>query len=154
MLYRRLRAVLVAGVGLAVLGVGPIATIAYAQEAAVPTVTSATVSPGGGDDISGGGCAARVSVQVQFDGAVLVTSTSTATGSYSAHLIVPVSAVPGSHKITVVCAAASGTMSNSTTIGVELPRTGLDVLPLLAVGCVSTLIGAALVVMGRRRRTF
>jgi LPXTG-motif cell wall-anchored protein len=153
MTYRCLRAVLVVGVAVAVLVVGPGAPVAHAQEAVVPTLTSANVSPGGGDDISGGGCAARVSVQVQFDGAVLVTTASTATGSYGAHLIIPVSAVPGSHKITVVCAALSGQVSNSTTVGVELPRTGVDVLPVIAVGCLSILVGGALVLISRRRRT-
>src|SRR5215467_3430191 len=88
--------------------VGPAVGAAHAQEASVPTLTSANASAGGGEDISGTGCAARASVQIQFDGAVLVTTRSTATGRYRAHLIIPVSAVPGSHRITVVCAGANG----------------------------------------------
>ena len=133
--------------------VGPAALAAQAQEAPVPTLTSANASSGGGDDVSGGGCAARVSVQIQFDGAVLVTTRSAATGRYRAHIVIPVSAVPGSHRITVVCAGKTGQVTVATTVGVDLPRTGSDSLTLAAAAMLLTAIGAALS-LGRRRTAF
>jgi hypothetical protein len=143
----------VVGIALSVLTVGAVASSAHAEQAPVPTLTSATANPGGGDDISGGGCAARVSVQFQFDGAVLVTTRSTATGRYSAHLVIPVSAVPGSHRITVVCASATGQVSASTSVTVTsgaLAFTGADERRLLIVGLLFVVGGTALVLTRRR----
>jgi LPXTG-motif cell wall-anchored protein len=125
--------------------------VAHAQEAPVPTLTSASASAGGGEDISGGGCAARVSVQIQFDGAVLVTTRSTLTGRYRAHLIIPVSAVPGSHRVTVVCAGTTGQVTSSTAVSVALPRTGSDAATPLVVALLLLLAGGGLTVAGRRR---
>jgi LPXTG-motif cell wall-anchored protein len=142
---------LVIGVGaVAVLSLG--SAVAHAQEA-VPTLTSASASAGGGDDISGAGCAARVSVQIQFDGAVLVTTRSTLTGRYSAHLIIPVSAVPGSHRITVVCTATTGRETTSTAVSVTLPRTGIDAAEPTAVALTLLLIGGTFALIRRRRIT-
>jgi hypothetical protein len=129
---------------------GPAAVVAHAQEAAVPVLTSVNASPGGGEDISGGGCAARVSVQIQFDGAVLVRTRSTATGRYSTHLVIPVSAVPGSHRITVVCAGTSGQVTTATTVSVDLPRTGSDSRPLAAAAILVSAIGVAMSLVRRR----
>jgi LPXTG-motif cell wall-anchored protein len=135
------------------IAVGPSALAAHAQEAPVPALTSATASSGGGDDLSGGGCAARVSVQIQLDGAVLVTTRSTATGRYSAHLVIPVSTVPGSHRITVVCAGTTGQVTTATTVNVDLPRTGSDSRSLAAAAILVAAIGAALSLV-RRRNVF
>jgi len=130
--------------------VGPAVGVAHAQEAPVPTLTSATASAGGGEDISGSGCAARVSVQIQFDSALLLTTRSTATGRYRAHLLIPVSAVPGSHRITVVCAGTKGQVTSATTVSVGLPRTGSDPRPLALTAMLLLLIGGTLA--GVRRR--
>jgi len=132
---------------------GPLALVAHAQEAPVPTLTSANASSGGGDDVSGGGCAARVSVQIQLDGAVLVTTHSTATGRYSAHLVIPVSTEPGSHRITVVCAGTTGQVTAATTVHVDLPRTGSDSRALAGAAILLTTLGAALS-LARRRIVF
>jgi len=147
------RATLVVAIAVAAIFVGPAVGTAHAQEAAVPTLTSANANAGGGDDISGGGCAARVSVQIQFDGAILISTRSTATGSYGAHLIIPVRAVPGSHRITVVCVSPSGAqVTTSTTVNVALPMTGSDTAAMLAVAFGLLLVGGAM--MLGRRRTF
>jgi LPXTG-motif cell wall-anchored protein len=138
-----------------VLTVGAVASGAHAEPAPVPTLISATANPGGSDDISGGGCAARVSVQFQFDGALLLTTRSTATGRYSAHLVIPVSAVPGSHRITVVCAGATGQTSNATSVTVlsgALPHTGIDESRLLTLGLLSVVGGTTLALTRRRSR--
>jgi len=110
-------------VALLVLSAGPLALTAGAQDA-VPTVTSASVAPGGSDTVSGGGCVARTSVQVQFDGALLVTTKSSSTGTYKTRVIVPVKATPGTHKITVLCAGPAGQLTSSTDVSVDLARTG------------------------------
>jgi LPXTG-motif cell wall-anchored protein len=151
----RLRLMLGAATVIAGFLIGPMALAAHAQEAAVPTaavptLTSVNASSGGGDDVSGGGCAARVSVQIQFDGAVLVTTRSTATGRYRAHVVIPVSAVPGSHRITVVCAGTSGQVTAATTVSVDLPRTGSDSRALAGAAILLTAIGAALSLVRRR----
>jgi LPXTG-motif cell wall-anchored protein len=126
--------------------------VAHAQEAAVPTLTSASAGAGAGDDISGGACAAHVSVQIQFDGAVLVTTRSDLTGRYSAHLIIPVSAVPGSHRITVVCAGNSGTQPpTSTAVIVLLPHTGIDAATPTVVALMLLLIGGIFTIAARPR---
>ena len=151
MRYQRIHAGLATMVALAAFCAGPGAQVAHAQEAPVPTLTSVNANAGGSDDISGGGCAAKVAVQIQFDGAALVTTRSANNGRYSAHLIIPVSAVPGSHRITIVCAGPSGQVSNSTTVSVGLPVTGADDAPLVAVALLSILIGAPLVLSRRRR---
>jgi hypothetical protein len=130
------------------------APAAYAAGEATPTLISSNVSAGGSETVSGGGCAARVSVQLQFDGVVLVTTRSTASGRYSAHLFVPVSAVPGSHRITVVCAGATGQVSNSTSVTVELARTGANAGPVVIVAAVFLALGVALVLSQSRRRRY
>jgi LPXTG-motif cell wall-anchored protein len=129
---------------------GPAALAAHAQEAPAPTLTSISASSGGADDVSGGGCAARVSVQIQLDGVILVTTRSTATGRYRAHLVIPVSTVPGSHRVTVVCAGTTGQVTAATTVNVELPRTGSDTRSLASVAILLTAIGAALSLVRRR----
>jgi LPXTG-motif cell wall-anchored protein len=130
---------------------GPAALAAQAQEVPAPTLTSTSASSGGADDVSGGGCAARVSVQIQLDGVILVTTRSSATGRYSAHLVIPVSTVPGSHRITVVCAGTTGQVTAATTVNIELPRTGSDSRsPLASVAILLTAIGAALSLVRRR----
>ena len=143
---------LVLAMGLLALVVAP--SVAHAQEAPVPTLTSANASAGGGDDVSGAGCAARVSVQIQFDGVVLETTRSTVTGRYRAHLIVPVSAVPGSHRVTVVCAGASGQVTTATTVSVPLPRTGANTFPLIAIALTLILTGASLQGVRPRRHVY
>jgi LPXTG-motif cell wall-anchored protein len=107
-------------------------------------------SAGGGEDVSGAGCAARVSVQIQFDGAVVVTTRSTGTGRYRAHLVIPVSAVPGSHRITVVCAGTNGQVTTATTVSVGLPATGSKTGPLAGAAMFLMAIGAALSLVRRR----
>ncbi len=129
---------------------GPSALAAHAQQAPVPTLTSANASSGGGEDVSGGGCAARVSVQIQFDGAVLVTTRSTVTGRYRAHLIIPVRTVPGSHRITVECAGPNGQVTATTSVSVDLPRTGSDSRSLAGAAILLTAIGGALSLVRRR----
>ncbi len=124
---------------------------AYADEP-TPTLTSATVNAGQTDSVSGGGCAARVSVQVSFDNAVLVTVQSGATGQYSAHLIVPRSAISGVHRVTVVCRGASGTpVTETAAVNVELPFTGSDTVPLAAAGFSLLCVGGLLATQHRRR---
>ena len=148
-----------AAVGLLVLAVGPFTAIAGAADATptttaeIPTLTSATVDAGGTDDVSGGGCAAQASVQVQLDGVVLITTKSSATGTYSAHLVIPVSAKPGSHRITVVCAGVNGQASSETPLTVNLAFTGSDTGPLAAAGGTCLLLGAAFVIATRKRPT-
>jgi LPXTG-motif cell wall-anchored protein len=111
------------------------------------------VNAGAGESVSGGGCAARASVQITFDSAVLVTTQSSATGQYSAHLIVPARAVSGSHRITIVCVGASGAQVTETAdVNVELPFTGTDTIPLGAAGLSLVFVGALLAT--RRRRHF
>ena len=127
-------------------------TNAYAQGAPVPTLTSATVNGGGADNVSGGGCAARVSVQIQFDGVVLVRTRSDATGKYSAHLIIPVHAVPGSHRVTVVCVGSTGTeITEAAAVNVGLPLTGSNTVPLVATAASLLILGGLL--SARRRRS-
>jgi LPXTG-motif cell wall-anchored protein len=139
---------------LVVLSIGPFA-IAGAADASVatPTLTSSTVAAGGADDLTGGGCAARASVQVQLDGVVLVTTQSLATGRYSAHLLIPVSAKPGTHRITVVCAGANGQVSNETDVTVTLPRTGSETGAIAAVGGACLALGALMIMVARKRPT-
>jgi hypothetical protein len=96
---------------------------------------------------------ARATVRPQLDGVVLVTTRSTITGRYHAHLILPVSVAPGLHRITVVCAhpAGSSTTSDTVTVTVALPRTGASSERDAVVGSFAVLIGVMLVVGARRR---
>jgi LPXTG-motif cell wall-anchored protein len=154
----RLSAIPSAALALLVLLAGPMAAAASAADAtptsatAVPTLTSTTVDAGGSDNISGGGCVARASVQVQLDGVVLITTKSSDTGSYSARLIIPVSAKPGTHRITVVCAGTSGQASNDVPLTVTLPFTGAASGPLAAAGGACLLLGATFIATSRKRR--
>jgi hypothetical protein len=148
---RSLASTLLAGVvAVFVLSVGPLAAAAGAADA-TPTLTSATVDPGHGETVSGGGCAARVTVQVKLDGVVLVTTRSLVTGRYSVHLVIPVSAAAGPHRVTVVCAGPSGAqVSTDAAVSVNLPNTGSSGSRDVALALIAT--GAALM-FGARRRT-
>jgi hypothetical protein len=157
MITRRGSRRLSVGIVLAALLSGMFATFCLAAGAAepTPTLTSATVDPGGTDDVSGGGCVARSTVQVQLDGVVVVSVKSSATGTYTAHLVIPVVSTAGPHRITVVCAGPAGQLVATTTVTVtgNLPHTGSAAeresalaLALLAFGA------AAFAIAGRRRR--
>jgi hypothetical protein len=116
-----------------------------------PTLTSVNVDAGGGDNVTGGGCVARATVQIQIDGVVLATTKSSATGSYSVHLIIPVSAKPGSHRLTVVCAGPAGQVSTDTSITVNLPRTGSSSERDASVAFGFLAVGVFLVAASKRR---
>ncbi len=144
---------LLGGAAIVVLACVVPAGIAAADTAPVPTLTSASVNAGGAENVSGGGCAARASVQIKLDSAVLVTVRSGTTGQYSAHLIIPASAVTGTHRITMVCAGPSGSQVTETAaVDVQLPFSGSDTVPLGAAGFSLLLVGGALAT--RRRRVF
>ena len=116
-------AVLILAVAVIIAGTVP----ASAQPEPVPTLISANPEPGASDEVSGGGCVARTAVRVQFDSALLVTTRSTATGSYDAHLIIPVSATAGPHRIAVLCASPSGAATFTAAVVVGgLASTGTD----------------------------
>jgi LPXTG-motif cell wall-anchored protein len=140
--------------GLAVGGflLGPLTAVAHAEAAPAPELASATTSAGSGEDVSGGGCLAHVSVQLQFDGVTVLTTQSTSTGHYSVHFIVPVSAVPGTHRVTVVCAGAQGQVTNSATVAVELPHTGIDAQRPTLIALLLLLLGIPALLMRRRRQ--
>jgi hypothetical protein len=152
MARRAVRVAFLVGAALALLSLGPLGTLAGAQQLAAPALSSPTTSAGGGNDVSGGGCAARVSVQIQLDGVLLVTTTSSSTGTSRAHLILPVSTTPGTHQVTIVCAAVSGQVNNSVPLTVELPRTGANLIPLFVAGLASVMLGVALVRLRPRAR--
>ena len=137
---------------LATIGVAGLASAATAQEGAgVPTLTSANVAPGGTDDVSGIGCVARASVRVEFDDALLVTAQSDETGRYSARIVIPVSAVPGSHRVTVLCDGPNGPVVFRAQLSVGLPNTGSTTAPLVAFGALLLGLGCAVLAMTRRR---
>ena len=126
---------------------------ASAQPEPVPTLISANPEPGASDEVTGGGCVARTSVRVQFDSVLLVTTRSTATGSYDAHLVIPVSAAPGPHRITVLCASPGGAATFTAAVAVGgLASTGTDTGVLGGWGVAALLAGCALLLAGRRPR--
>jgi hypothetical protein len=128
-------------------------TPAYGATSGTLTLTHAAVAPGSGEDVSGGGCVAHVSVQVEFDNAVLVTTRSSATGQYSAHLVVPTSVAKGPHTITVVCARPSGgTLTASEPLTVGLPNTGFQSSAAVGVAAAFVTSGAMLLCATRKRR--
>jgi hypothetical protein len=138
--------------------IGPFTAVAGAQESptptltsATPTLTSATPAPGGTDDVSGSGCVARTTVRVQLDGALLVTTRSTTTGSYSAHLVIPVSVAAGPHRITVLCAGPGGAVTESADVTVALPRTGSNTVRQTAIALAFLLLGSGLLLLTTRR---
>jgi LPXTG-motif cell wall-anchored protein len=128
------------------------AAVAHAEAAPVPELTSATTSGGSADDVSGGGCLAHVSVQIQFDGVTVLTTQSTSTGHYSVHFIVPFSAVPGTHRVTVVCAGVHGQVTTSATVAVELPHTGIDAQRPILIAVLLLSLGIPALLMRRRRQ--
>jgi LPXTG-motif cell wall-anchored protein len=130
-----------------------ILTTLSAPTAAAPTLTlsSATVVAGGSDGVAGRGCAARSTVKLQIDGVALLATTSSATGNYSTHLIIPVSLKPGSHRLTVVCAGPAGNVSTSTSISVNLPRTGSSSTRDTGIAFVLLALGAFLLVANKRQ---
>jgi hypothetical protein len=134
------------------LGVALIAP-AHGATSGTLTLTRAVVAPGGGEDVSGGGCVARVSVQVEFDNAVVVTTRSSATGQYSAHLVVPTRVANGPHTIAVVCARpGGGTLSASEGVTVGLPNTGFQSGATIDVGAAFAACGTVLLMATRARR--
>ena len=136
---------------LAALALAALSGPAVAQE---PTLTSATAAPGGGEDVSGSGCVARATVQIQFDGVVVLTTRATATGSFRAHIVIPVSVVPGSHRVTVVCARVNGgTTAESSDVTVTLATTGSASSRDATVASILLVLGAGLILAaGVRRR--
>ncbi|MGO9872890.1 MAG: hypothetical protein ACLPVY_03745 [Acidimicrobiia bacterium] len=117
----------------------------------VPTLTSATADAGGGENVSGGGCVAHVAVQVEFDRVLLVTTTSSSTGAYSAHLVVPVSATAGPHQITILCAGPRGQITTAADVSVALPFTGIPAEREAGIALAVVALGSALALFGRRR---
>ena len=79
-----------------------------------PTLTKTVIVAGDSVGVNGSGCVAGTQVQVQLDSVTLVTATSTASGTYSALLVVPKAVTPGAHTVTVVCAAPNGTVTTTT----------------------------------------
>jgi len=145
-----------AAAALPLLVAGPLVAAARAAEptptltSVSPTLTSVSPTAGADETVSGSGCVAGSAVRVRFDGAVLVTTRSTTTGAYSAHLEIPVSVASGPHRITVLCAGPSGAVVQTAVVTIGLPRTGSDTAPEVAIAVAMLLVGGTMLAATRR----
>ena len=82
-----------------------------------------------------------------------MTATSSATGAYTALLVVPRTVTPGSHPVTVVCTGPNGTINANALIMVSpTATTGYSPWTAIVVAIVLLVLGSlCLVVMHRRR---
>jgi hypothetical protein len=118
-----------------------------------PTLTKTVLVAGDNVGVSGSSCVAGTQVQVQLDSVTLVTATSTATGTYSTVLVVPKSATPGAHPVTVVCTGPNGTVTATGTITVSATAaTGFSPRPAILVATILLVLGGACLLVTNRRR--
>ena len=118
-----------------------------------PTLTKTVIVAGDNVGVTGSGCVAGTQVQVKLDDVTLVTATSTASGTYSALLVVPKSVTPGTHPVTVVCTGPNGTVAANATITVSTTATtGFSPQPDIVAAIILLMVGGACLVATNRRR--
>ena len=149
---------------LAVLGVALLATVMVGQAAFAETYPPPSTVPGdlnvpptvvvGGEvAVSGTSCGANQTVTVTFNGQVVATTTTDATGHFATSFTVPAGTTPGAYTVTAandICVlGASVTVSPAAT---NLAFTGSSsTVPTLWVGVGLVALGAGLVFVARRR---
>ena len=136
--------------------------------ACVITIDPATFAGGSVVTVAGSGLEPSLTTPIELDGDVIGEVLTDETGAFSTEITIPVGVAPGDHTITVGCDAQGNVSSTDITIttgappppggtdgiGSPLPRTGSDsTQPLVVLGAVAVLGGAAFVLAGRRRRS-
>ena len=119
-----------------------------------PTLTKTIIVAGDSVGVSGGGCVAGTQVQVQLDSVTLVTATSTASGTYTALLVVPKAVTSGTHNVTAVCAGPNGTLTtfNATVTVSPTATTGYSPRTPIVVAIILLMLGGVCLVARNRLR--
>ncbi len=119
-----------------------------------PTLTKTVIVAGDSVGVTGGSCVAGTQVQIQLDSVTLVTATSTASGTYSALLVVPKAVTSGTHNVTAVCTGPNGTVTtfNATLTVSPTATTGFSVRPPIVVAIILLILGGVCIVATNRRR--
>ena len=136
--------------------------------ACVITIDPATFAGGSVVTVAGSGLQPNLTTPIELDGEAIGEVLTDDTGAFSTEITIPAGVAPGAHTITVGCDAQGNVSTTDITIttgappppggtdgiGSPLPRTGSDSTePLVVLGAVAVLGGAAFVLAGRRRRS-
>jgi LPXTG-motif cell wall-anchored protein len=148
------------GEGAAVQGEGPTVTVEgtdvgsaqYPPDGEI-IVDDPNVEPGGEVVFRGSGCAPNETLSVLWDGKQVGTIPSDADGNFAGSLMVPITTAPGPHTLTIRGSACELSITINV-LGARLALTGTsNTGTFVMVGVTAVVIGLALAVGARRRRT-
>lgn len=156
---RKLVLAFIAALGLVALVAGPAGAAPYTN---TPTVQVSTTNPavGGTITLSGSGFGPNDTLRIAIGADVLGTTTTDSSGAYSATVTLPAS-LTGRQTIVITDTATGQTASVVITIGATtagngggggVSNTGVAVMSIGGLGVLLLVGGAAMVMLGKRRR--
>lgn len=129
------------------------------------TADPSTFEAGATVTIVGVGFEPNFETTIEFQGELVGTVTTDASGGFTTEVVAPADSTPGPSTFTAVCDGAGNPTTTTVTVssrgvpttttvpgGGPLPRTGSEVEPLVMAGGIAVVAGLAFVLVAKRRR--